>query len=331
MKRVTYLSAICLSLFPVLLLAITAEKVVEKSYPLKANGLISLMTDEGSVSIRTWDQDEVRIVMTMKTWGRSDEEANRRLEDLKVDIKTSDQRIDIKERQIEKEKLNFFDIFESDFWNEQRWRSSVIDFEITTPRQINLTLACDEGDVQITGVEGVMKIRADEGNVVMDDVCIEELLVTCDEGNLRIKGMVEQSASADMKIFMDEGNISLDQCHVSKIQLRSDEGDIIIQNSQMLKMDAHTDEGDVDVALLPVSDGKYDISSDEGDLHITLAPSSDLAVRLKTDEGRISSDFDLSYVRLEEGERMEGTIGSPNAFLKAFTSEGDIRLIRQTR
>ena len=325
MRKVNLFLSI-LVLMPFLLYAITSKKVVEKTYPFNADGEIEIKTNEGSLNIESWEQNEVKITMTMRTWGNSQEEAKHRLEQMKVDIDPSMTKISIQEKMIKKNNFNFFDIFDGEFWDEQRWRSSVVDFDLKVPRNVSLKILCDEGDADLKQIDGKLNIHMDEGNIHITDTQSSDISLACDEGMVRLINAKSQCEGSKLYIRVDEGNVFLDQCSLFESVIGADEGDVGIENSSFKYLNITSDEGNVDIGLFPQKDGKYSFLAKEGDILIALSDSANIALKLKTDEGRISSEFDLEYHRMEEGERLLGIIGKKDAMLKAHALEGDIEL-----
>ena len=315
-----------LVLMPILLYAITSKKIVEKEFSIDPTGEIEIMTNEGSVNIESWEQNEVKIVMTMRTWGNNEEEAERRLSEMRVDIDANSKKIIVKEKNIQKNNFNFFDIFDGEFWDEQRWRNSVVDFELTVPKNVSLKVLSDEGDIVVAQVDGKLNMRTNEGNIYVTDSQSSDLFLVCDEGMIRLLNVQSQDESSKLHIHVDEGNVLLNECSILESVIGSDEGDIRVDGSSFKYLNITSDEGNIDIELFPTRDGKYGFKTDEGDILIALPANANIALKIKTDEGRISSAFNLTYHRMEEGERLSGVIGRNESMLKVHVLEGDIEL-----
>jgi hypothetical protein len=90
-----------------------------------------------------------------------------------------------------------------------------------------------------------------------------------------------------------------------------------------------TDEGDIEVSYYPQENGDYRFETDEGDIEITVPKNSDIDVRLQTSEGRIDTEFDLEVYDRDDGEAVDGIIGKNLSYLKAYTDEGYIVLLKK--
>jgi len=300
------------------------KEVVEKTFRFSSEGTISLIADEGSIVIRTWDKDEVHLKMTKRAWGRTEREAQRFLDLIEIQIQEGLDRLVIREIDRRHDKnVDFFDLFDSDFWREKGWRSGMVDYELSVPRRAELKLQCDEGDVDVVGTQGDITIDVDEGNIDMSDISSIRLSIDVDEGDVKLSG-VDAPANGLWYIETDEGNIHVDDGRLKEAEINTDEGKIVLRRIEIGRLWVSSDEGDLDVDIIPIEDGNYRIETDEGDIEITVPENADLNVYLETDEGRIGSDFDLSTRRREDGDRREGVLGKGKGKLKVYTDEGDI-------
>ena len=305
------------------------RKVEEKTFSLSPGGSVSLSADEGSIVVKAWDREEVHLKMTKRAWGRSRREAERLLDEIEVQIQESRDRLVIREvDRWRKNHFNFFDLFDGEFWTEKRWRSGFVDFELMVPRQVQLRLQSDEGDVDVSGTEGSLTIDADEGNVTVDDIVSDQMQLTVDEGDVRVSGL-DGAGKGLCKIDADEGSIFMEDCRIEEIDLSADEGEIILRNVKATRISLSADEGNIEADILTVEGGNYRMEAEEGDIEVSIPAEANLRVKLQTDEGRIDSDFDLSTRRTDDGEVKEGVIGRQDGLLRAFTEEGDILLIKR--
>jgi DUF4097 and DUF4098 domain-containing protein YvlB len=303
---------------------VEVEKVEEKTFDFSSGGSISVMADDGSITIKTWNRESVHLRMTKRAWGRSRHEAERLLEDIDVRIQESRNRLVIKELDRDYDNhFNFFDIFDGDFWREKGWRSVVVDFELTVPQKVELRLQTDEGDIEVSGTDGKLTVDVDEGEVDLEDVVSDYVQIGIDEGDISFH-RVKDRGQGLWKIDADEGSIFIEEGSMKEVDVETDEGEIILRNVITPRFWLRTDEGDIEADFRPTEGGSYRMETDEGDLEIYIPEDTDLDVRLQTYEGRIDSDFDLYLRSHDDGESAEGMIGRGNGRLKALADEGDI-------
>ncbi|MCK5146958.1 DUF4097 family beta strand repeat protein [bacterium] len=293
-----------------------------KTIAFKAGGTIRLSTNEGDINIESWDREEVQIRMIKRVWGRNRQEAEDMLEGIEVAIRKSPGRLVIREIAPDgPRRISILKIFNKELWN---WRSPVVDFELKVPRNINMRIKGDEGDVELYNLEGKFSIDVDEGNVYLDKLQLENLDLRLDEGDAELKDC-NQKTTGLVKIYTDEGRIVLDSGTFDELDLAADEGDIIIRESKIHRLWISADEGDIDAAFSPMNDGSYRIEVDEGDVDIALPASVSLKIYLYADEGHIDNSFNLRLSESDDGEKIDGRIGKGNnGHLKVVTEEGDI-------
>ncbi|MCJ7812034.1 DUF4097 domain-containing protein [bacterium] len=307
--------------------SIERKQVEEKYFSMPSGRSITLTANEGNITVHSWEREEVVLEMTKRAWGEDSLEAERLLDAIEVEIREEmDQlvirELDFKERE---DRFHFFDLFDSDFWREQGQRNSLVDFELTIPRNVHLRLRCDEGDVDLSGTQGKLDIDVDEGSVHIENIISEEIRISADEGDVRIQQAQDEDQGL-IKIEMDEGSIWFENGQIGEIDFTTDEGEIVIDHIELNQCWLNTDEGDIEVSFLPVKDGRYRMETDEGDVELSLPEDVNLHIALITGEGRIESDFDMNIQRRQEAERVEETIGREEGTLRIYTGEGYIRL-----
>ena len=139
------------------------SKTEEKTIPFHSGGKVVLKVNDGDIHIRTWERNEVVIRMTKHAWSSSRHKAEKRLQDLRVEIREDEDLLTIRELH-RNDNFMIFDLFSNDFWQGQ-WHKKQIDFELDVPRQTNIQIDIDDGDIQIEGIEGKLWIESDAGNI----------------------------------------------------------------------------------------------------------------------------------------------------------------------
>jgi len=305
---------------------VQVEKVEEKTFMLAFGGTIIVRGNEGSIIIKSWDREQVHLKMTKRAWGRNRREAERLLEEIEVRIQETRNRLNIKEMERYREdNFNFSDLFDGEFWREKGRRSGSVDFELTVPREVQLRLRTDEGDIELSGTKGELTIDVDEGEVNVEDVVSDNVQINVDEGDIYLF-KVDDGGDGLWKIDSDEGAIFIEDGRLKEIDASSDEGEIVLRAVHSYRFWLATDEGDIETDFYPEEGGSYRMETDEGDVDISIPENANLEVKLQTYEGRIDSDFDLPIRERGDGEVMVGVLGRREGTLRAFTDEGDIIL-----
>ncbi len=303
------------------------KKVEEKTFKMALGGHISLEGDDGFIRINSWDKPEVSLVMTKRAWGRSQDDAEKKLEKIEVRINEYDNRLDIKlVKERENREYSFWDLFDPDTWAEQR-RSPTVDFELTVPKKINLNLGNDEGAVTVKSIIGDMEIHVDEGDIEIIDVSFNELNLSVDEGD--INGIDLKNPDGRLTVGVDEGDVLFENLSVRRLQVECDEGDISVKNLSCNSCKISTDEGDVELDVAMNKNDRYEVSADEGNISFYLPNDPDVELDLETEDGAIRSDFNVSITKKEESHICRDTIGEGNVLIEVYTDEGTIYLKRR--
>jgi len=332
MKKIVIFISVFIFIIPIYIQAETgvdaeARQVEEKTIPFKMGGHIFLEGNEGRITIQAWDNEEVRLVMTKRAWGRTRSRAERNLERIEVRIEQRGDRIYIRDltEDIIDEDINFFDLFKPSTW---KYRGCSVDFDLTVPRNVNFEISNDEGNIDISDVNGDIRLEIDEGDVEMFNVSSDDINVYVDEGDIYVTdfNIATDSLKGVVDLRSDEGKIKIKNCNARSVIIDSDEGDIILYNVTALRMNIYTDEGDIENELNVVLNGNYRIRTEEGDVFVLLSKNPDIQLDLETLEGNIRTDFDLYFDKDDDAERARGTIGKGSAFMILKTAEGSITL-----
>src|SRR2546425_4333206 len=139
-----------------------------QTYPLSANGRVSIENINGGVRISVWDQNEVKVDAVKRAYRRE------RLEEAKIEVNTTADSIRIKTEYPERDQT---------FTNDEGRRynnPATVEYSLTIPRRariesvevINGSLDVDgaEGDVKASSINGYVKARALTGEVRLSTV-----------------------------------------------------------------------------------------------------------------------------------------------------------------
>lgn len=298
----------------------------EKTFPMKPGGSVTLIGDDGSIQVAAWDKQEVQLKITRRLWHPDKARAEEWLADLEVDISHSENRLRIKERDLEHhDDFRLSDLFNPDAWGGLGYE---VDYDLMVPTEIDLRIELDEGNVDVTGIRGRLRLTLDEGEVVLSDLESIETDIRGDEVEVEARRI--RGDSTAMYIRYDEGRVRVQEARLQRLDIRSDEGDILLDDVTLSRCDLESDDGDIEARLEITVDGDGRIQTEDGDVLLTLSESASLTFTGETREGRIRSDFAASVERGRyEGERIDLTLGDGQARFEVYTHEGDIMLRRR--
>ena len=303
----------------------TEKEVKEMKYRLRPGGFITVIGDEGYINVKSWNKDEVAVKITKRAWGKNRQEARRRLEELEIRIDHSSDELEIRLYDNYRDyDFDFWDIFDPDEWGS---RGVVVDFDLMVPQEVDLRLESDEGNIEVNDIEGDITIDIDEGDIDLEEITFKDIRIDVDEGDVDIRNA--KGENGRLTVRADEGNIRFKHCECRDLDVETDEGDVYLGDLSVRSCNVYSDEGDIEATLETKRDDSYRIGTDEGDIYIALPSSADIELDLETEEGRIRSDFRIDIDEYDDGERANDIIGDGDAYLEAYTSEGDIIIDRR--
>lgn len=303
-------------------------KTEERTFDFTAGGRIQVIGDAGFIRVESWDKNEVSLRYTKRAWDSNRRSAERRLEDLQVEI--SDQPGQLSIRQVpgfEEKDFNFFDLFDPDRWSHSR-HASRIEFELKVPRQCHLLLEADEGDITVRQIEGEVQADSDEGNIVLENISRGEVSVETDEGEIDCRQLLLEDYR--LQLSSDEGTVRASDVTARSLWAETDEGDLVLLRVNAGGGKLNSDEGDIELEAARFDEGSWNIVTDEGDVELFLPANADTEISLESDDGNIRSDFTLERISDDDNlERRSGRLGEGRARLEIYTDEGNISLRRR--
>lgn len=290
-----------------LLLAFTtsvqaASDDVDREFEVGANGTLSIESDVGSIDVRTWDQDSVRLRIR-----------NSNGSEVEIDQSGNDVSVSAESRG------NLFGLGRSN-----------IGFTVDVPVQYNVVLNTGGGNITVADITGEVEVDTSGGNIEIGVVTGGDVNADTSGGNIEVRG-----ATGDVEVDTSGGNITIGDV-MGQVIADTSGGRIRIGNVQG-DIEADTSGGNIEVGessgrvLLDTSGGTIraawalgSISADTSGGNIYLA-GSDTSVRADTSGGNIEIDASNGPV---EAETSGGNITVRNATgaVHADTSGGRIEV-----
>ena len=299
-------------------------KKFEKTFKIRTAGQISVKADEGFIKVDSWEKSEVQLVWTKTVRARTKNQAEKLMDLAEVRINYVGNRLYVKVvKPNERRSFSFWDLLDPDTWR-SNYRTPIVDFELTVPQEINLSLSADEGNVDVESIQGDLDIDVDEGDIELRDIEFEDLELSTDEGEIRASNI--NNAEGSIAIEVDEGDIFFDDVNSRRLRVECDEGDATFKNLICRFCNISTDEGDIELDIKLKQDDRYQISTDEGNVLFYLPPHPDVRFDLETSDGGIDTDFAVKVKRDDDWEQCRDSLGEGTALLKAYTDEGIIYL-----
>lgn len=327
MKKIAlFFTVVIISIAPVLAFSFPQTEVSKtetKTFEMKPEGLVLVYSDDGPITINSWDRDEVEVTMKKTAWGRSRRDAERNLDDIEIDFSQRGNNLYIREipGRGYNVRLGLLDLFRGRVEFGTR-----ISFEINLPRSMNLDLTSDDGDIRITEVQGEMSLNTDDGDIILYDVNFTRLDVEIDDGDFRAENVkpVQSYTNSIILINCDDGEIVLRNVETETIDMNLDDANVIMRDVTVTNITADLDDGDFEADISLGGNGRIRIWSDDGTVELWLPEQISAQLNLFANGGRIRTNFPLDVERDEGESWVRDILGNGNANIRIETSDGDI-------
>src|SRR5882672_5549339 len=198
---------------------------------------------------------------------------------------------------------------------------SVIDFDITVPQSMALSLSGTYADINVDGVQGPISAETVNG----------EVNVRGGKGNITLHSIQGSVTLADAsgRIEVNSVNENIALTNVSgEIKVETTNGEVMLTGIQSSSVDAGTINGDVLYQGTVTDGGSYSFGSHNGDITVSIPERSNVTITAATANGDIDASFPLPMTSTSGKHRKTFKIGSGSARMELESFQGDIQLRR---
>jgi DUF4097 and DUF4098 domain-containing protein YvlB len=198
---------------------------------------------------------------------------------------------------------------------------SVIDFDITVPQSMGLTLSGTYADINVDGVQGPISAETVNG----------EVNVRGGKGNITLQSVQGSVTLADAsgRIEVNSVNENIELTNVSgEIKVETTNGELMLTGIQSASVDAGTINGDVLYQGTVTDGGSYSFGSHNGDITVSIPERANVTITAATANGDIDASFPLPMTNTTGKHRKTFKIGSGSARMELESFQGDINLRR---
>jgi len=198
---------------------------------------------------------------------------------------------------------------------------SVIDFDITVPQSMALTLSGTYADINVDGVQGPISAETVNG----------EINVRGGKGNITLHSIQGSVTLADAsgRIEVNSVNENIALTNVSgEIKVETTNGELMLTGIQSASVDAGTINGDVLYEGTVTDGGSYSFASHNGDITVSIPERANVTITAATANGDIDASFPLPMTSTTGKHRKTFKIGSGSARMELESFQGDIELRR---
>ena len=279
-----------------------AATPINETRPLDADGTVSISNIQGRITVRTWDQPQVKITGSL---GKGVE---------KLAIEGDANALHIEVRYPENRGIWG--------WGRRGPQDEPTMLEVTLPRRASVEAEAVSADVDVQGVLGRrLDIESVSGDVTVSRSAPGRADIEAVSGDLEL-----WLDTADLKIGNVSGDTNVHGAITGDIDLESVSGNLVLAARQVRRLNVSTVSGDADVRLALAQGASLDGESVSGNITITLPAGT--SARLNAES--FSGDIDSPVGRVEEeehgpGSSLEARLGGGSAQVQVETLSGDIR------
>ena len=129
------------------------ERVIEKNFTASADARVKIDTCQGAIRIESSPDKQIHLLVRQTMAVESQTEADRRLQDLDLQIEQAAALISVKARYRRAVR-----------WAWENWPPVALAFVVKVPRACNLDLITPEGDITVGSLEGNVVVRTGNGD-----------------------------------------------------------------------------------------------------------------------------------------------------------------------
>lgn len=273
---------------------------IDTTFAFAADGYVELAQVSGSVTVRTWNRNEVRV--------------RGYAEHVPLETRFSAREVyvglDIPDRA------------------GRRTRIGDSEFVVTVPASARVAAKSVSGDVVVEGSRGRLSAGSVSGEVIVDGGR-DEITVSSVSGDVLLS-----NASGRVSVNTVSGDLAMTDIQ-GDVTASAVSGDLMLQRVRARLIAAKTVSGDVGFEGPIAADGRYELTTHSGDVLLQLPRDVNGILRVSTFSGELDSEFPVvigpgSSMRRGQSA-MESKLGSGNGgTISVKTFGGDV-LIRRGR
>ncbi len=262
-------------------------RTVELQTALAPGSHVELRTAAGSIQVQGADVDVCKVVATIKTRGKTQEEAVKTAEKVTIRFKQGKEGLQIKA-------------------DTPRFSKGLgISYQVTVPRETSITCGAASGRIHLTGLTGTFSARTASGSVTCDQMSGESVRLRTASGSMRLS----QASLEKCDLLGASGSITCTDIDCPEIEAKTASGSVTVtctpSASKELVAHLSTGSGSVSLSVPQGFSGSMELSAGSGSVH------TDIPISVK---GKLKK------------KHLAGTVGEGNGNLRLKTASGSVRV-----
>jgi DUF4097 and DUF4098 domain-containing protein YvlB len=275
------------------LAAFAESDSIDRKVAADANGEVVISNVSGSIDVRGWDRNEVRVTGDL---GSGVE---------RLDLETSGGRTVVK---VVLPRGNSHD--------------GEADIEVSVPRNSSVEVSAVSADVSSRGVLGTQRLKSVSGEVTAD-IAGDESEVRSVSGDVTVRG---SGKPMRLRVSSVSGNLDLTNA-AGSLDVVTVSGDARVQMDDTSEVRGRTTSGTLEVRGKLTRDGRVDVEGVSGDIMLRLSAPGGFSTEIESFSGDIEGCLASNVERVSKygpGVRLNIRTVEAGARVRAKTLSGDI-------
>ncbi len=303
----------------------TQEERSEKSFTVKPGGWLDLRADFGSVDVRSWPKDEVKVEVVKRVEGRSRRSEKELFEDYEIRYSQTERGVSI--------------IAEMRGGSSRWWRNNdglQVEFHITVPQKYNLDLNTSGGSIAVDDLIGEARVKTSGGSLdlgriegpVNANTSGGSISLRQSKGNLVAHtsgGSIDVGeVDGEVDVETSGGSITVDGAG-GNLRAHTSGGGVSLRNLRG-NVDASTSGGSMEAELLSALTAPCEMSTSGGGILVYLAKEIKADIDARSSGGDVHSDIPITIQGSFGEGKLQGKLNGGGPLLTLRTSGGGIEL-----
>lgn len=314
------------------------KRVEMTKMPFSSGAVLDVSNEDGSITVVGSDTGDCQVDSTFTIKAPTTEEVKALSKIVSLDMTPTDKGLSIK---VDHPK------------NTPRNHSYQVDLRITVPRNMNLKLKNEDGNVRVKNLEGQIQIGVEDGNIVCENIKADVRVVS-EDGNVHINksnlskltvkkedGNVQcDGISGDCDVTVEDGDVIIsyaqDLTESYKCIIRGEDGNVTINRGTFNECQIKRESGKIDCDKVR---GNFDFSLEDGQVNVNYADSipesckinvqlEEGGIRLSAPGGMFPADGPSKAQKKDEGAewKTQAVTSGGNRIVNLKTDEGSIKV-----
>ncbi len=284
------------------------ERIELMATPLSDGSELDVTNEDGDITVQGTDTDKCQVEATFTIKAPTSEAVKELSEKISLDMKPTDKGLSLSVAHPKSMPKN---------------NSYQVDFKITVPRNTNLTVRNEDGDIQITDIAGQLRISHEDGDIKIKNIN-GQIKVGHEDGDIECENIV-----GDIDLALEDGKIAIKNGRMTNCRIRLEDGTIRCEDVTG-SFDVQFEDSTVSIGYAENVSEKYSVVCKGEDGDVTIKNGTFTKCLVNMESGKINCDKvagNLEF-KLEDGSVAIGYADAvpENCTINVRIEEGDIRL-----